>query len=178
GLITRFSGVLSLHGMNILGAQVFAMVDGVSLLIFRCRLPRDVDKKPEWKAVTEDMRRLFQGKMALSYRIAAHAARQPHLHVPVRTVPTQILVDNDSSGTYTIVEVYTTDRVGLLYTITRVLFELQVRIYVAKITTKVDQVADVFYVKNLQGEKVTDSEQIEELKSALFFWLDSRPDCL
>jgi len=43
---------------------------------------------------------------------------------------------------------------------------------VAKITTKVDQVADVFYIKTDQGQKVTDPEQIEEIKKALLFWLD------
>ncbi len=70
---------------------------------------------------------------------------------------------------------YTLDRVGLLYTITRTLFELQVRIFVAKITTKVDQVADVFYVRTRQGEKVTDPERIKEIRDALLFWLDG-PD--
>jgi len=42
---------------------------------------------------------------------------------------------------------------------------------VAKITTRGDQVADVFYVKNHLGNKLTDSEQIEEIKEALTFWL-------
>lgn len=178
GLVARFSGALSLHGMNILGAQVFALYDGVSLFIFRCRLPEEMEKKPEWPAVIRDMRNILDGKMALSYRIAAHAASLSRRRTPSRSVPTQILVDNDSSGAYTILEVYTSDRVGLLYTITRVLFELQLRIYVAKITTRVDQVADVFYIKTLQGEKVTDSDRMDELKRALRFWLDQSPDCL
>ena len=81
-------------------------------------------------------------------------------------------MDNESNANCTILEVYTLDRVGLLYTITRTLFELQIRILVAKITTKVDQVADVFYVRTSQGEKVVDPEQIQEIKNALLFWLD------
>ncbi len=60
----------------------------------------------------------------------------------------------------------------MLYTISRTLFELQIRIYVAKITTKVDQVADVFYIRTARGQKVTDREQMDELKRALCFWLD------
>ncbi|NLI80417.1 MAG: HD domain-containing protein [Deltaproteobacteria bacterium] len=178
GLVSRFSGALSLHGMNILGAQVFAMYDGVGVFIFRCRLPDPTVREVDWTAVVRDMRHILDGKMALSYRIAAHAASLSQGRAPARTVPTQILVDNESSGAYTILEVYTSDRVGLLYTITRVLFEMQLRIFVAKITTRVDQVADVFYVKTLQGEKVLDPERIEELKKALHFWLDTSPDCL
>jgi len=64
--------------------------------------------------------------------------------------------------------------VGLLYTINRTLYELQIRTYVAKITTKIDQAADVFYIRTHQGEKVKDPEQIEELKNALRFWLDGK----
>ncbi len=90
----------------------------------------------------------------------------------MRTAPSHIMVDNDSSAMYTLLEVYTVDRVGLLYKISRTLFDLQIRIYVAKITTKIDQVADVFYIRTWQGEKVTDPEQIDELKRALSFWLD------
>ena len=54
----------------------------------------------------------------------------------LRRSPSRVLIDNDSSDVYTILEVYSTDRVGLLYTITRTLLDLHVRIYVAKITTK------------------------------------------
>jgi len=113
--------------------------------------------------------------MALNYRIAAHAAGRKYTELPVRKTPSQILVDNESNAKYTILAVYTLDRVGLLYTITRTLLELQIRIFVAKITTKVDQVADVFYIRTSQGEKVTDPEQIKEIKDALLFWLDG-PD--
>ncbi len=120
------------------------------------------------------MKRLLDGKMALDYRIAAHAAGRDHSPTTVRRVPSQVWIDNNSSAVYTILEVYTLDRVGLLYTIARTLFELQIRIFVAKITTKVDQVADVFYIRTRQGEKVTDPEQVEEIRNALLFWLDGR----
>ncbi len=172
GLLSRSAGILSLHDMNILGAQVFTLHPGVILLIFRCRLPENGVREMDWDAVRNDMERLLTGKMALDYRIAEHAIARPAAQMPLRSGPSKILVDNESSGMYTIIEVYSIDRVGLLYTISRTLFELQIRIYVAKITTKVDQVADVFYVRTHNGEKVTDSEQIDELKRALRFWLD------
>ncbi|ABK16185.1 HD domain-containing protein [Syntrophobacter fumaroxidans] len=172
GLLSRCAGLLTLHSMNILGAQVFTMHNGLILLIFQCRLPGGAGGGMDWNAVRLDVERLLLGKMALDYRIAEHARRRPASQVPMRTAPSQVLVDNQSSAMYTILEVYTVDRVGLLYTIGRTLFELQIRISVAKITTKIDQVADVFYVRTHQGEKVSDPEQIDELKRALLFWLD------
>jgi [protein-PII] uridylyltransferase len=171
-LVSRSAGILTLHDMDIRGAQVFAMNNDVIILIFQCRFASDSARKPEWDAVREHLKRLLQGKIALNYRIASHAASRKYTPPPLRKTPSQILVDNSSNAKYTILEVYTLDRVGLLYTITRTLFELQVRIFVAKITTKVDQVADVFYIRTKQGEKVTDPEQIEEIKNALLFWLD------
>ncbi len=176
GLLSRSAGVFTLHDMNILQAQVFTLHPGVTLLIFQCRLPENEERGIDWNAVRNDMERLLKGKMALDYRIAQRALAKPPLQEPLRSGPSQILVDNESSGMYTILEVYSVDRVGLLYTISRTLFELQIRIYVAKITTKVDQVADVFYVRTHNGEKMTDPEQIDELKKALHFWLDAAED--
>lgn len=171
-LLSQVAGILTLHDMNIAGAQVFTMNNGLVLLVFQCRTTKKRDVAFDWNAVKKDMKQLMQGKMALDYRIAAHAASREDFPVPVRQTPSHILIDNDSSQLYTILEVYTLDRVGLLYTISRTLCELQVRIFVAKITTKVDQVADVFYIRTHQGEKVTDPEQIAEIKNALCFWLD------
>jgi [protein-PII] uridylyltransferase len=53
---------------------------------------------------------------------------------------------------------------------------LQIPISVAKITTKSDQAADAFYIRNERREKVTDPEQIEEVKKALRFWLDGKSE--
>jgi [protein-PII] uridylyltransferase len=172
GLLARTAGILSLHDMNILGAQVFTMNNGMTLLLFQCRLPEGPLEEREWDAVQDDMRRLLQGKMALDYRIAAHAARRPPTQASMRVSPSRIFIDNESSAKYTILEVYTTDRIGLLYSISRTLMDLQIRIFIAKITTKVDQVADVFYIRTHDGSKVSDLEQIEEIKHALCFWLD------
>lgn len=172
GLLFRVAGILTLHEMNIMGAQVFTMENGMGLLIFQCRLPEEARRRVDWDEVRSDMKRLLLGKLALDYRIAAHAAGRAQPQAVPRTSASEILFDNESSGNYTILEVYTLDRVGLLYIISRTLFELQIRIYVAKITTKVDQVADAFYIRTNSGEKVTDPEQMNEIKRALHFWLD------
>jgi [protein-PII] uridylyltransferase len=172
GLLSRAAGILTLHDMNIIEAQIYTLQNDVLLLIFKCRMLGVSGSEHDWDAVKNDMMRLLQGKMALDYRIRAHAASRKYPQAMARHTPSQILIDNDSSEIYTILEVHTSDRVGLLYTITRTLHEMQIRIYVAKITTKVDKVADVFYIKSHRGEKVTDPDQMDEIKNALRFWLD------
>ena len=61
-------------------------------------------------------------------------------------VSTVINIDNEVSDDFTIVEIFTDDRIGVLFTITHSLHRLGLSIHVAKISTNVDQVADVFYV--------------------------------
>jgi [protein-PII] uridylyltransferase len=168
-LVSQTAGILSLHDLNIVGAQIFAKQNGVAILIFQCRQP---GWAIDWESVRHDMMRLLSGKLALDYRIALQASGPGDLLKSIRPMPSRITVDNDSSVQYTILEVYTLDRIGLLYTIAKTLADLHVRILVAKITTKVDQVADVFYLRTADGQKVTDPEQAEEIKCALQFWLD------
>jgi [protein-PII] uridylyltransferase len=43
---------------------------------------------------------------------------------------------------------------------------------VAKISTKVDQVADTFYVKDIFSQKIRDPERLEEMRLKLLSCLD------
>ena len=85
-----------------------------------------------------------------------------------------MVFDNESSDFFTLIEVFADDRIGLLYLITRCLFELRLDIRVAKIATKGDQVADVFYVRNLLGQKLEDLDQLDEIKNALLHQIKSK----
>jgi [protein-PII] uridylyltransferase len=55
----------------------------------------------------------------------------------------------------------------LLYRITDALFRCRLDIWVAKIATRVDQIVDVFYVRNFDGEKVDRSEDEEMIRAAI-----------
>jgi [protein-PII] uridylyltransferase len=78
-----------------------------------------------------------------------------------------VKIDNGTSERHTILEVFAHDRMGLLYTITRTIFELGLSVHVAKIATYVDQVLDVFYVTDQAGRKVTDEARLEEIRQKL-----------
>ena len=71
------------------------------------------------------------------------------------------------SSFFTIIEVFTYDFPGLLFNITDALFNCDLNIWVAKIATKADQVVDVFYVRDLNGQKVDSEDQVESIKMAI-----------
>ena len=83
----------------------------------------------------------------------------------------RVLIDEDGSDFYTIIEVYTWDRPGVLHTITNTLYELGITIQLAKISTPGAQVADVFYVTDLGGNKLMDYEIHDQIRQKLL-------DCL
>jgi [protein-PII] uridylyltransferase len=83
------------------------------------------------------------------------------------TRPNKIVVDNSSSDFFTIIEIYTYNYPGLLYRITDALFRCDLDIWLAKIATKVDQVVDIFYIRDLHGQKVDDPEQVAAVKEAI-----------
>jgi [protein-PII] uridylyltransferase len=84
-----------------------------------------------------------------------------------RYLPTKVVFDNSVSSRYTVVDIFTYDRIGLLYDITRTLTGMGIDIALSKISTKADQVADVFYLTDRGLGKITDERRLEEIRAAL-----------
>jgi [protein-PII] uridylyltransferase len=55
----------------------------------------------------------------------------------------------------------------LLYRITHTLFALGLDIHSARIAIAADQVVDVFYVRDLDGQKIDDVGRLKEIKRSL-----------
>ena len=68
---------------------------------------------------------------------------------------------------FTVIDVFTRDRVGILFAIANALYHLDVSIHLAKITTNVDRVLDVFYVTDRVGMKIEDEESLERIRVTL-----------
>jgi [protein-PII] uridylyltransferase len=168
GLFSDLAGVLALNNINILSAEIYTWRDGTALDLFNVTSPLDpIHPERTWKRVEHDLEKTFRGKLSLSYRLGQKSAPSILSSSKKPTHPPLIKVDNDSSDFSTLIEVFADDRVGLLYTITHTLFNLRLDISVAKIATQVDQSADVFYVRDWEGQKIVDEEQVAEIKHAL-----------
>jgi len=86
---------------------------------------------------------------------------------PLSALPTQVRIDNGTSERCTIIDVFAHDRLGLLYTITCTLFELGLSVSLAKISTYLDQVADIFYVTDQYGGKVENESLRKTIRERL-----------
>jgi [protein-PII] uridylyltransferase len=172
GLFSRLTGVLALNNINILGAQIFTRSDKIALDILQVQPPIDpLFVEETWDKVYEQLSKVIGGKLSLDYRLAQ---KKPALQIsstPITAPESQVEIDNQGSDFHTILEIFTQDRLGLLYTITKTLFEVELNIHFAKISTKVDQVVDVFYVTDLEGQKLYDQERLDEIQKAILFAL-------
>lgn len=164
GLFSKVSGTLALHGVNVLGAQIYTRNDGLALESFRVASAHASEVEGDrWKRLESDLQRALAGRISLDVRLAEKREAYARPSKGKRE-PTSVLVDNGVSDFYTVVEVHATDRVGLLYAITRALAELELDIHTAKVATYADDVVDVFYVRDIEGQRVTDPEQMREIE--------------
>lgn len=92
----------------------------------------------------------------------------------LKTLPTQVRFDNATSERFTIITLFAYDRMGLLYDVSRVLFEMQVVLQFAKISTHLDQVVDVFYVSDIEGNKISESTRLYMIRQRLLQAVNSR----
>ncbi len=175
GLFSDIAGVLSLNNINILSARVYTWRDGTAVGIIRVTQPLDsIIPGRIWEKVRRDLKNTFAGKLCLAYRLQEKAEKSLFSKGLKPNRPPHVIINNATSDFFTLIEVFADDQVGLLYLITRTLFELRLDIRIAKIATKGDQIADVFYVRDLLGQKVEDQGQIEEIERALLYQLTHR----
>jgi len=160
GLFAMLTGALSANGLNIASARITTSRDGIALDVFRLS---HLDRKDvvmdtdTWTRVYTRLGAVLRGERTLEDLLRA---AQPPAYLQKRNVriPTEVTVDNTSSPHYTVIDITAPDRMGLLFTVAYGLFQLGLVIHLAKITTNVDQVLDVFYVTDSRGGKVTDTD--------------------
>jgi len=169
GLFSMITGVMAANGMNILGAQIHTGTNGKALDVLQVNAPQGfvITDTARWGRLDEDLRQVLQGQVNVRTLVEKRQRGTVLADRPRPRFPTRVEIDNEVSADYTVIDIYTHDKVGLLYSITSTLTELGLYIGISKISTKVDQVADVFYVKDIFGHKVTSDRKVEEIRERL-----------
>lgn len=169
GLFSMITGVMAANGINILGAQIHTGSNGKALDILQVNSPQGfvITDEGRWKRVSEDLQQVLTGKTKVAALVAKRQRPTLLAEKSKPRFPARVEIDNEVSSDYTVIDIYTHDKVGILYQITSTLTELGLYIGISKISTKVDQVADVFYVKDIFGHKITNPERLEEIREKL-----------
>lgn len=164
GIFHRLTGVLTSTAHSILSAQIHTLADQLVLDRFFVE-DLNYQGEPPADRIAEVCRKLVDALVHPSdarptfpqFWRGGNGAEQ------LRVLPEYVRWDNSTSAEHTILTVFAYDRVGLLYSITRALFELGINVHMAKIATYLDQVVDVFYVTDRQGRKIEEPRQLEHI---------------
>ena len=168
GLISKIAGLFTLHNIDILDVQAFTWRNNIALDIFEVKPPPDqILEAEKWKQAEKKLADVLSDKLNLTAALEKKGPIFAQFGQRVSRKPHRVRVDNTSSSFFTIIEVFTYDYPGLLFSITDALFLCGLNIWVAKIATKADQVVDVFYVWDLNGQKIDEPDQVAEIKAAI-----------
>jgi [protein-PII] uridylyltransferase len=166
GLFSRLAGAISISNGSIVGAKIFTTSDGYALDIFRVQ---DASGGPfgdhgRIERLTQTIAKTLAGQILPR---AVLAKRPPGRRAAAFKTRSRVYFDNDASMASTLVEVESLDRVGLLYEITRALFEAGLTITSAVIATYGELAVDTFYVRDGFGHKVRHPERLASVEARL-----------
>lgn len=166
GIFSRLAGALALVGANVVDAKTYTSKDGYATPVFWIQdgdgKPYDVERLPR---LTQMIDKTLKGEVVARDALAGRdkvKKREKEFRFP-----THITFDNEGSDIYTIIEVDTRDRPGLLYDLTRTLAVNNMQISSAVIATYGAQVVDTFYVKDMFGLKLHAKNRQEALEKKL-----------
>ena len=114
-----------------------------------------------------DLNQVLHGRKAIDRLMSEHRARsrrRPRREAPH---PDSVSFDNDSSQESTIIEVRTSDRAGVLFAITGALTECMLDIQRAMIGSEAYGVVDVFYVTDLEYNKIHDENRCGKIEATI-----------
>lgn len=169
GIFSLIAGALSRNRLNILGAEIYTSQDDLALDILHVETldQRAVTESQVWQRVEAvlrdalvDVRHIEQVPLQ-----GRHPLKNQKVDVFVK--PPHIVINNSHSDTHTILELQAQDSLGLLYRLTRVLYEQDVDIALAKISTEGNRAIDVFYVTDADGQKIVEETTLESIRQAL-----------
>jgi [protein-PII] uridylyltransferase len=169
--LAKIAGSFAVVPLNILSADIYTRGDNVVVDIFRICDPRfRAVTDPRDQALVESTLRGALTDPGFDFAPLLEQARRriPRHSRHGLDFPTRVTVENKTHPAFTLVQIQTPDRLGLLYELLTAFGELNVSIALSRISTEKGAAIDTFYVADRNNRtKITDSARIAELLERL-----------
>ncbi len=168
GLLARICGCLALNNLRIRAALIHTWKDStvVDQIEVKPQFNHDFSSQ-DWQRLEADVNLSLNNRLGLEFRLA-EKARGTRTPLPGGD-NNKVVVDNSVAAAYTLIEVFSPEIPGLLYSITRALADFGLSIHRAIISTRTDMMVNVFYVIDEFGNKIVDPELVKEVRASLLF---------
>jgi len=165
GLFSSVAGALALNGMNVRAANVSGE-DGVAVEVFTVEVARGT--WPDTAKLRQDLAAVLSDRVVIGELLSERERVYPRPRPLAANQPgNDVTVDSEASETATVLEVRAPDEIGLLHRITRTLFEADLDVVSARVSTLGEMVVDAFYVRESDGAKVTDETRLLDISNAI-----------
>jgi [protein-PII] uridylyltransferase len=166
-LLSIIAGACASAGANIVDAQIYTTTDGQALdtIAISREYDRDEDEGRRATRIGEMIEQVLEGRLRLPEVVARRAAGKTKLRPFV--VEPEVIINNQWSDRYTVIEVSGLDRPGLLFQLTAAISKLNLNIASAHVATFGERARDVFYVTDLLGAQITAPTRQAAIKRAL-----------
>ncbi|MFZ1746946.1 MAG: [protein-PII] uridylyltransferase [Nitrospirales bacterium] len=174
GIFMQVAGVLAAMGLQVLEAQIMTLKDGTVWDVFSVH-DSDYEGPPSagrLEEVAKEIQEVVEGRQSVHQMVERRRRMAFGRPFPTGRHPTEVHIDHGVSDAFTVIDVFADDKQGLLFVIAKTLVQLGLSIHMARIGTRLDQVADVFYVTNSQGEKILSGKDCEEIQQTLHAEVD------
>jgi [protein-PII] uridylyltransferase len=170
-LLSKIAGAISLVPLNILSADIFTRGDNLALDVFRVSdlRGRAVITEDDMAAVESTLRKALEPE-ALDLETPLEQARKNSGRRATAELEfrSQISIDNQADPHFTLVEIQTPDRIGLLHDLLRCFSRNEIDIALARISTEGGAAIDTFYVTERRTRaKIAGVPRMAALESAL-----------
>lgn len=156
-LLSRICGALSINDLNIHDAKIFTRKDGVvidSFCVSDFRTGATIEEERYIKII-HDLELAVENELQITKEFSHIKSKWWRIENKLFKRKGKIKIEFEKHDKYTIIDVFSPDRLGLLYQITKKINELGLSIYFAKISTKADDIVDSFYVLDRNRRKIS-----------------------
>lgn len=170
-LFANVAGAFERSRLSIADAHVHRMASGMVLLVFLVLIDQNTETRGSaLQILARDLRHKILNPVSAT---GQSPRRLPRVlkHFPISTT---VSVNAHPSGNYSIMELVTQDRPGLLHVVASGLIDCKVELISARVSTFGERVEDIFLITDRDGEPVTDEEQRQCLEQRIAALLDNR----
>lgn len=168
GLFSKMVGVFALNNIEVLSANVFTLKNGLAFDIYEVTNPLDPLRETEqWKKIHEDIISALDERFPIDALVSRKDQRRLSSTGHYGHTISRADVNNGVSDFFTGIEVSSEARVGLLYKLAKKISSLGLDIRFAKVNRDKEKMNGVFYVRDSDGQKVQDEEQIKKIEEGI-----------
>ncbi|MEY4588970.1 MAG: hypothetical protein RL497_1046 [Pseudomonadota bacterium] len=158
-------------GFNIQDARLYSTKSGYTIDTFYVLDEKNqpLDNNPD---LYETIRQSLIEELSLVNDYSNVIKRRTPRELKQFAIPTRTRISNEDPSGYTVLEVISPDRHGLLATLGRIFMDYKIQVQNAKISTLGERVEDVFFISTQQGLPLKDPEFYQALQKTICQTLD------